>query len=306
VNTKQIIDIGEPDDLIILAGMGRSGTTWVGDIINYDKSYRLLFEPFCPAKVKEAMGFEYIQYLSPLCINEILTRQAKTILMGNIQNDWVDRDNNRELYRRRIIKDIRCNLMLGWLKKVANNPPVVLVIRHPLQVVSSWSKLGWGGKESLGNRSDLDVIMSQESLLNDFPIISDVIERIDPQDFVQRIVFQWCIFHLIPSHHLKKHEAYALFYENLIIDQDNELIKLFHYLNKLFDRNMLGEAMRKSSSTNFLCRDFNKEQSQLLNSWKDEFSTQQIQSADYILAAFGLNDIYDKNGYPTGAHLFRD
>ena len=91
----------------------------------------------------------------------------------------------RCLYRRRIIKDIRCNFMLGWLKRVANNAPIVLMIRHPLQIVSSWSRLGWG-KEALGHRSDFDIITSQESLMNDFPIIRDVMKRVDLQDYVER------------------------------------------------------------------------------------------------------------------------
>ena len=299
------LDIGKPDDSIILAGMGRSGTSWAGDIINYDNSYRVVFEPFFPANVKESKGFEYIQYLNPRCNNAILTNQARIILAGTVRNNWVDKYNNRLFYRRRIIKDIRCNLMLGWLKRVANNPPIVLMIRHPLQIASSWSKLGWE-KEALGNRNDFDIITSQESLLNDFPIISNVMKRIDKQDFVENIVFQWCIYQLIPSHHLKRNEVHALYYENLLTEPDNEAVRLFHYLNKPFDQHKLHKAIKKPSITNFLGRDFNKDQTYLLNSWKDYFSAKQIRRTNYILATFGLENIYDKDGYPTGAQVFSD
>lgn len=302
---SHFLDIGKPNDLIILAGMGRSGTTWAGNIVNYDNSYRVLFEPFFPGKVKEADGFEYIQYLNPRCNNAVLANQAKRILAGNIRNNWVDRDNNRLFYRRRIIKEIRCNLMLGWLKKVANNPPTVLMIRHPLQVASSWLKLRWGKKE-LGKRNDFDIMTSQESLLDDFPIIGDLMKWIDPQDSLEKIVFQWCIYYLIPSHHLKKHEVCCLFYENLLIDPDNEIVRLFRYLNIPLNKHRLHKSMKKSSGTNFIGRDFNKDQSFLLNSWKDEFSIKQLRRAGYILEAFGLHDIYDKNGYPRGAQLFKE
>ena len=301
---SRFLDIGKPNDVIILAGMARSGTTWAGDIINYDNSYRVLFEPFFPAKVKQAKEFEYIQYLSPHCDNAILINQAKKILAGKIRNNWVDRDNNRLFYRRRIIKEIRCNLMLGWLKKRAN-PPIVLMIRHPLQIVSSWSKLGWG-KEACGSRSDLDIILSQQSLLKDFPLISDVMKQIKHSDFVEKIVFQWCIFHFIPIQQLTKDEAHTLFYENLLNDPDNEVARLFQYLSKPFDNSKLRKAMKTTSSTNFLGRDFNEDQSRLKNSWMEEFSTKQIQRANYILAAFGLDDIYDKDGYPTSSQVFRD
>jgi hypothetical protein len=299
------MDIGKPDNTIFLAGMGRSGTTWAGDIINHDNRYRVLFEPFFPKKVKEAKAFEYIQYLSPQSNNEGLTKQAKAILAGKPRNLWVDRANQRILYRRRIIKDIRCNLMLGWLKQIAPNLPIVIMIRHPLQVASSWLKLGWG-KEALGNRSDVDIITSQRSLLNDFPIIDDVMKRIDLQDVVENIIFEWSIYHLIPSQHLKTNEAYTLFFESLLTNFGNESIRLFQYLDTPFNPDKLLKTKRKSSSTNVLGRDFNKDQPRLLAGWRDEFSTKQIQRADYILSAFELNDIYDKKGYPTGAPFFGD
>lgn len=258
-----------------------------------------------PTRVKEARKFEYIQYLSPQCHNDVLINQARKILAGKPRNLWVDRENEGWLYRRRIIKDIRCNLMLGWLKKIAKHTPIVLVIRHPLQVVFSWQRLGWG-REVRGTRSDFDIITGQQSLLNDFPFISDVMKRINPQDFVEKVVFQWCIFHLIPSQHLNNNEAYTLFYENLLIDPDKEVVRLFQYLNKPFNKDKLREAIRHPSSTNFFKRDINKEKNHLLTGWKNEFSKKQIQRTTHILTAFGLNDIYDRNGYPTGAQFFKE
>ncbi|PLX79216.1 MAG: hypothetical protein C0616_11865 [Desulfuromonas sp.] len=295
-------DLGESDISLILVGMGRSGTTWAGNIINYDNDYRVLFEPFLPAKVNEAKGFKYIQYLNPDCINMTLANHASIILAGKIQNDWVDRGNSRFFYRHRMLKDIRCNLMIGWLKKVANNPPVVFMIRHPLQVVSSWKKLGWG-KEVAGNNSDFDIIMSQESLLRDFPIISEIVKEINREDFVQNIVFQWCIHHLIPSIHLRRQEDYALYYENLITDPDQEVDKLFRYLEKPFNNKKVKKILGNASSTNFQQRDFRK--SNTVNSWKDEFSDSQVERTNEILAAFGLDNIYDTNGFPTGETIFK-
>jgi len=301
INFPPIIDLGKSDVSIVLVGMGRSGTTWVGNVINYDNSYRVLFEPFLPAIVKEAKGFEYIQYLNPNCENASLQIQAKLILAGKIRNKWVDRDNRQLFYRRRMLKDIRCNLMIGWLKEVANDPPVVLVIRHPLQVASSWIKMKWDNDAF----SFFNVIKSQELLSKDFPIISDVLKRIDQQDIIENMVFQWCVNLLVPSEHLKNNDAYALYYESLLTNFDDEVVKLFHYIDKPFKMIRLKNKMVRASSTNFQKRDFNQEKFSLLNSWKDEYSLKQIQRANYILEAFGLDDIYDNNGYPTGAQIFR-
>lgn len=298
---SRYMDIGRLKNLTIVAGMGRSGTTWVADVINYDDTYRVMFEPFVASLVKEAEGFQYIQYLSPHSTDPLLTDRARLILAGKVRHEWVDKNIHRIFYRRRIVKEIRCNLMLGWLKKIANHPPIVLVIRHPLQIAASWRKLQWT-REQLG----IDSILSQKTLLRDFSVIADVQKRIDPQDFVENIVFQWCIVHLVPSLHLKQNEAYAIFYENLLAEPAHELPRLFQYLKKPFSRKILPQILSKPSWTNWLERDFKQDRSSLLNSWKDEFSMQQKRKADSILAAFALDHIYDKNGFPTGIPFFRD
>jgi len=298
------MDIGGPGDTVLLAGMGRSGTTWVGDIINCGNNYRVLFEPFLPSQVQEAADFEYIQYLPPEYSNESLSTKALAILNGKVHNEWVDRDTKKLFYRRRIVKDIRCNLMLGWLKRISKTPPVVLVIRHPLQVASSWRRLAWG-EEVSGKRSDLEIILSQDLLLDHFPVIAETYKTIDPHDFVERVVFQWCVFHLVPFCQLKKDEAYVLFYENLLIDPGRETEGLFQYLNMTVNRDALKKTMRESSSTNFVGRDFEKDSSQLLSSWKNDFTAHQIQRTHEILRSFDLDDIYGKDGHPANRQLLR-
>jgi len=300
--TLPSFDIGGLGNSVILAGMGRSGTTWAGDIINYDHSYRVMFEPFFPEMTSEAKGFEYIQYLKPGDNNPKLIHQAKRILRGKAKNDWIDRDNHQLLYRRRIIKDIRINLMLGWLQRVGNNPAIILMVRHPLQVAHSWARLGWG-KEAAGARSDLDIILSQKSLLDDFPVIGDTLKQIGQQDFLDRIVLQWCIYHAVPAAQLGSGDTYQLHYENLLTNFDDETSALFHYLGRPLDSEKPNKARAQASSTNFLERDLGKDAPLLLNSWSSEFSTKQIKRARYILSAFGLDDIYDEKGHPSGKQI---
>jgi len=204
-------------------------------------------------------------------------------------------------YRRRIVKDIRCNLMLGWLAKIANHPPIVLVVRHPLQVAASWRKLKWT-RGQLG----IDSVLSQEALLRDFPVIADVRKWIDPQDLVENSVFLWCVVHLVPSLHLKKNETHVLFYENLLTEPAQEISSLFQYLNLPFSPDILPQILSRPSWTNWLRRDVKQDRPSLLNSWKDEFSARQQRKAHAILAAFALDPLYDKDGLPTGNPFFRE
>lgn len=287
-------------DPILLVGIGRSGTTWVGDIINHKKNYRVLFEPFFPDKVSEAKGFEYIQYLHPSIKNTELSIKSLNILKGNIKsNSWVDRDNEiTKKYRNIIVKDIRCNLMLGWLQKVSDFTPTILVIRHPLQVLSSWKKLDWIDDQWVSEEY-LDDILSKTSLLRDFPIITKVFKQIDSNDYVQNFVFRWCVFNLVPLTHLDLNKAYILFYENLVTDFKNEATSLFKYLREPLNLEDLEKIFTFPSSTNFNNRNFKKDKSELINNWKYEYSTKQIEVTKTILEAFDLNYLYDSKDRPT-------
>ena len=51
------IDIAGTNKTIFIAGIGRSGTTWVAETINYFNEFRILFEPFFPAKTKQLKDY---------------------------------------------------------------------------------------------------------------------------------------------------------------------------------------------------------------------------------------------------------
>ena len=297
-----ISDTGAEDDVVILAGMGRSGTTWVADIINHDRSYRILFEPFFPPEVEMAGAFEYIQYMPPDREDPNLADRARKILAGKPRNGWVDRDNTRLRYRRRLVKDVRCNLMLGWLKNLSPRIRVVVLVRHPLGVAASWMKLGWG-REARGDRLDYDIITSQKDLLADFPVVEEVRGEIDREDVFELTVFEWCVLHLVPLAQLGEGRAHFIFYEDLVRDTEAQARLLFDYLGEPLDLDRVRRTAGKSSSTNFLERDFQSDREQGITGWKNELSADQIERANRIVSRFGLSDLYDAEGYPTGSGL---
>ena len=294
-----LVDYGPPSSTMFLAGMGRSGTTWAGNIINYDGSYRVMFEPFLPALVSEAKHFEYIQYLNPRERDPLLVTAAQKILAGKVRNRWVDRENRGFFYRQRIVKDIRCNLMLRWLRDIRPSMPIVLLIRHPLAVAASWVKLGWG-VEAKGQRTDLEIITSQLNLLDDFPIVSQALAQMNRDDSFERIIFEWCVLHLVPFRQFAPGELFVLVYENLILQPEAEIERLFSYLKTSINWEKMRAALPAASSTNFLKRDIAKERTQLLTGWRNTFSDKQIEQANRILQIFALDDLYDEDGYPSG------
>lgn len=139
-----LIDRGDFRQTVLVAGSGRSGTTWVQEIINHRGSYRVVFEPFHPKKIGALSQWKERQYLRPENDSARFLGPAGDILSGRIRNEWVDQHNRRLIAGKRIVKDIRTNLSLRWIKEHFPEVPIVLVLRHPCAVASSQLKGGMG------------------------------------------------------------------------------------------------------------------------------------------------------------------
>ena len=68
--SKYYYDTKIINNTIIIAGVGRSGTTLLAETINYDNQFRLMFEPFHKYKVKTLSEMNYRLYISPFNNNE--------------------------------------------------------------------------------------------------------------------------------------------------------------------------------------------------------------------------------------------
>jgi hypothetical protein len=284
--------------------MARSGTTWVAELINCENQRRLVFEPFTPRMVPEASCFRHIQYLNPGSRNPVLVAQADQLLSGRMYNVWTDRERTSAATSSLIIKDIRCNLMLGWFQALYPEMPMVLVMRHPLAVAASLLKLGWALPLRRG-LTDFQVIISQPDLLADFPIIRDVLEKIDQNDLFEQVVFEWAVFHLVPLSQCRKGKLFLIQYEALVLNPKRELKKLFRFLRIPYEWDRLCPVVQKPSATNFLKRNIGADRDQLLTGWKTDISDRQVQRADEILSLFGWEHLSKSEGHFCDAVLRR-
>lgn len=110
---------------ILVEGTGRSGITWLAEMLADYFHYRLIFEPFKPEKVKLFQHFSHKEYISPDYKNQEFFRIFKKILSGNVSNNWVNRDNRVFKADGRVVKSIRSSFFLKWLK---NNFPCIPIV----------------------------------------------------------------------------------------------------------------------------------------------------------------------------------
>jgi len=280
---------GDHRDAVFLAGSGRSGTTWLSEVINYKGEYRYVFEPFNPARVSAFGHFRSKQYLRPDDVREAFLEPARLALSGALKDPWTDRFNAKFVARRRLIKDIRANLLLGWMRANFPGMPIVLLLRHPCAVVTSRLALGW--KDNLGET------MAQDDLVEDFLLPMEAEIRTARDDF-ERHLFLWCLDNYIPLRQFARGEIHLAFYEDLLENPEDGLRSLFGFLGEDVDDRVYDELGRPSP--------LSRREAPLpsVDGWRAHVSARQLERVREILALFGLDRVYGEGPMPepSGAY----
>ena len=137
-------------NITFLAGSHRSGTTWLEELINANNDYRIVYEPFLPYYFSGKFQFPESLYIRPSCRDSRIVEPVRRVIDGKFRIDnWTDVYNKSGVYHRRLIKDVRTNMMLGWLRCLYPKMPIVLVMTppdtgcsFPIKACGDRSKLG--------------------------------------------------------------------------------------------------------------------------------------------------------------------
>lgn len=266
---------------VFLAGCGRSGTTWLSEILNADLHYHYLFEPFNNKKTPVWREFAYRQYLPRGVANPQARAAAKGILSGRVHSAWIDSQNKAFVSADRLVKDTRANLMLGWLRDEFPEMPLVLLTRHPLAVTLSREKLGWGPGVSM------DALQGQPELMDrHLESYRPLLASLAGDDFSMQIA-NWCIEHLVPLAELRGGEFCLVRYESLVRAPEDELGRLFAYLGRDLSNRHTSRLNRASATASRDTRQ-SLDTCRLLRPWAGKISADRERQAAEIVAAFGL------------------
>lgn len=270
-----------------LAGSGRSGTTWVEDLINYRQDHRIIFEPFWGKQVPFCKSFNEKPYLRATNADPQFLEPARRIVHGAFRNEWTDKFNTHWIYRYRLIKDIRANLFLYWLHTHFPTVPIILLMRHPLAVIASQLQQGWKLKRKY--------FLHQPDLMTDFltPFADTLTNCTDEFDI---LVLRWCVENYVPLKQFQPGTLHLVFYEELLHDPEREIERLFRFLGRPITAGVFAQFQRPSAVTH---------QDSVIHTggdttsaWRNTFSSAQIQRAIDLLRMFGLDRIYDDSPMP--------
>lgn len=280
---------GGPEDTLFLAGSPRGGTTWAAELVVYRQNLRFVFEPFHPDRVEFARSFRPRQYLRPEWAEPQLVQAANRLVAGQIRSWWTDHYTRSPLPRKRLVKEVRANLILAWLKTRFPEMRVALLLRHPCAVAASQLSAGWDF------HTEVDYILAQPELVDDY--LRDhkgLLQRSHSR--VEQQVLMWCIENFVPIQQFRRSDIHVLFYENLVREPKRELQRLLEFFGLPFHEDVLTRVPKPSQTT--MSSSVLAKGGDSIVSWRNQLSAHDVAGAMALLSAFGLDRIYGPDPLP--------
>ena len=285
------------NDKVWLIGDGRSGTTWVADLINHDGKYREMFEPFHPNYAGHSYMFAD-QYVRANTSSDKLKNFAGQVFSGRLTHPRIDSSNSMKIYKGLLIKDIFANLFAYWASQIYPDIKTILLIRNPFAVaLSKYKKMDWFWV------TDPMDLLNQADLYEDYLFaFEDVIRKVSKDgDYISKQVLIWSIINYVPLLQFNKDNLDVVFYEKIFSEPEEGIFSILNYIdpNRELEQFRLGERVVKHISR------YSGEESTLLTgkspitSWKNELTAKQIDAGMAILEVFGFGDLYDQDVKPN-------
>lgn len=221
--------------MFIILGFGRSGTTWISDIISKITNSLILFEPLHPSvNYNKNLSYIYIKnnniklknHLN-LCLNKKIKKPwlLRNYIQYDITKNNIDYNLIQNIYNNCNIngfKSIRLNFAINWLKKTYKNSNIIFLIRNPYAVYSSICKrnfweYGWPNTYNLW-------IKQAEKILNDYyPIYTKYLYQ-DNNTYEQKICIMWSVTNKIA---MLNNNILIKKYEDIYLNPFKEIKNIF-------------------------------------------------------------------------------
>lgn len=280
---------------LIIAGFGRSGTTWLSDIISKYSGGLVLFEPFHPRLFEDSSKVIY----SSISEKQSFIDHWNKIYSGRLRHKWLLRNHlNRptEEVNDDFVENIWSNSQIIGFKSIRLNFnidafisngafKVLYIIRHPLSVISSilkrpnyWNDLSWNFHSNM---------------------IKDYIPSANPQTIEEKIALIWGLSVQKAYTSLLKMGIVPIFYEDLYSHPFTKAKQILNELNlyrhsihpsHLFTPSMLSLRTMHDIFPNDIINDHKFHQ----RFWQDTLSKNQIDSiSDMIRLICDTDENFD-------------
>lgn len=318
LRSKIMIDnSGDWRDTLFVSTGGRTGGTWVSQLINFDLSYRLMFEPasreylMVPPRLLPMLRDNRLQYIRPTSTDPELIRRAEEVITGRFRQGLTDQYNYtpRIKFKKRLVKETKSNLYAKWLHERFPGMPIVLLLRHPISAIMSRQpeyfdlppeKRDATDDPEKRTRDYRALALGQPELMQDYLEPYRPVIEAATTVFAQRMVV-WCIQNYMPLRMLAPGDVHLAFYEEFCIDPVKQMRRLREYLgtelrDDEIDRIRKRSRQRSSTLHRTEIHGF-REPSEIegyeqIAKWMKRVTPDEQREAAAMLRAFGMDGVY--------------
>jgi len=288
----------DPARGVVVMGSGRSGTTWLAELLAQGLRARLVYEPFHPWQTA-ARGEPAPLFPWPDAHEHGFRAYVDALLAGRVRARRLERPRPVRLPRSRVLKDVHAMNVLPWMRTHFPALPLVLLLRHPFAVSASRLRAGerFRGRPFYGlggyPASDTGRAEAEAGPAAQWLPIWDRFKH-DPDPLV-RYAAEWCIENIYPVGVATDYGITTLNYEDLVLDARGTLSLLasecrFTSFNEVKD-------VARASSTDWLGRVATAQQladrEWLIGDWRQDVTGRALRRCTQVLEAFGLTHLYD-------------
>lgn len=244
---------------ILVTGSHRSGSTWVGKMLNLSWQTYYLSEVFHPQDGhlgRDLLKHWFLYVPANQGVEHELFQPVDRILSLNF--NWPNRKGLRsylpsrlEFFKysrqvfglpRPIMKDPIAVLSAEWLA-VTFNMNVICLIRHPAAFVASLREADW--------KFGFDQLTNQPQLMEDwlYPFADQLIKP--PESFVKRASLVWlCLYHVLTAY-IKRHPEWMVWrLEDISQDPINRFEQIFSHLGLNYTQRIRQRVWEYSKPSN--------------------------------------------------------
>ncbi|EKU97435.1 sulfotransferase domain protein [Leptolyngbya sp. PCC 7375] len=223
---------------IFLAGLPRSGTTWLASVLSTATKVKHLHEPFNKDHVPEAAP-HWLKYLRADDSDSAFKEYCQTVFSGRSNHNYIKGKlakpysllGNRLswLPGRIMVKDVHSCMALDWINKNIA-PQIVIITRHPCGLASSWLRT-FESDPRTGRGKALTRLLSQPKLIEDY--LSPFEETLrNSNDFFHNVALYWGATHYVLHKQRQTHPNWIFIsHEDLCREPIKEYKTLFRKLN---------------------------------------------------------------------------
>lgn len=253
------IKVGKP---ILVTGIHRSGTTWVGRMISESNSVQYIHEPFnIHYKGKESPiehWFEYyslstsaqteqevLNYLQSM-YRPSLKSIFKNLIKGDVNKLFTSDDPKGNLFGRPLLKDPIAIMSAPWLYNKLDCD-VIVCIRHPAAFVASIKEKDWD--------FDFNQLLEQEKLMKEklYPFQEKIREFSEtPPGIVSQGILLWNIIYSRVIEYRKEFKGKWIFikHEDISRRPVEEFKLMFNKLDIPFGLEIKNEIIESTEASN--------------------------------------------------------